>query len=132
VEWIDQYAVSDETRKAASSSPARPEPRRALDFAVYHQRIRDLTPKWRRVPGRRNPFQGRVRRRGEIMIFNIADYGHTLLNDFFIAAASSGRRARMRPGRSPPLKEIRHQLHRVRRAALEGRDARSGRGRSLG
>ena len=93
VEWIDQYAVSDETpqgdrSRGPSTGQAAPP---ALDFAVYHQRIGDLTPKWRRVPADATPFKRASVARGEIMIFNIADYGHTLLNDFFIAGGQFRR-----------------------------------------
>ena len=93
VEWIDQYAISDETPQGGQSSgpstgQAAPP---ALDFAVYHQRIKDLTPKWRRVPAGATPFKNASVARGEIMIFNIADYGHTLLNDFFIAGGQFRR-----------------------------------------
>jgi D-amino-acid oxidase len=93
VEWIDQYAVSDETPQRGQSSglgsgQAAPP---ALDFAVYHHRINDLTPKWRRVPADATPFKAASVARSEIMIFNIADYGHTLLNDFFIAGGQFRR-----------------------------------------
>ena len=93
VEWIDQYAVSDETpqsRPAASASSAPMAPT-ALDFAAYSQRIADLTPKWQRLPADASPFNGASVARGEIMVFNIADYGHTLLNDFFIAGGQFRR-----------------------------------------
>jgi D-amino-acid oxidase len=89
VEWIDQYSVSDETpRRQQSSRPSAPP---ALDFAVYRHRIDDLVPKWRRVPADATPFRAASVARGEIMIFNIADYGHTLLNDFFIAGGQFRR-----------------------------------------
>ena len=86
VEWIDQYSVADDNSRsqptgAASSQGAPP----AVDFASYSRRIADLTPKWRRVPADATPFKAGAVARSEIMIFNIADYGHTLLNDFFIA-----------------------------------------------
>jgi hypothetical protein len=91
VEWIDQYAVSDETpRGGPSNNPSNGATSRqatspALDFAVYRRRIDDLMPKWQRVPADATPFKSTSVARGAIMIFNIADYGHTLLNDFFIA-----------------------------------------------
>ena len=85
VEWIDQYAVSDESPQSGSSAPP------AMDFAVYRHRIDDLTPKWRRLPADATPFKAASVSRGEIMIFNIADYGHTLLNDFFIAGGQFRR-----------------------------------------
>ena len=86
VEWIDQYSVADDNSRSqptgtASSQGAPP----AVDFASYSRRIADLTPKWRRVPADATPFKAGAVARSEIMIFNIADYGHTLLNDFFIA-----------------------------------------------
>jgi D-amino-acid oxidase len=86
VEWIDQYSVADDNSRsqptgAASSQGAPP----AVDFASYSRRIADLTPKWRRMPADATPFKAGAVARSEIMIFNIADYGHTLLNDFFIA-----------------------------------------------
>ena len=48
-------------------------------------------PKWRRVPADATPFKAGAVARSEIMIFNIADYGHTLLNDFFIAGGQFRR-----------------------------------------
>jgi D-amino-acid oxidase len=80
VEWIDQYSVTDDTPPSSSSSaPSGPA------FAEYGKSIADLVPKWRRVPAGATPFKGASVARNELMIFNIADYGHTLLNDFFIA-----------------------------------------------
>jgi len=83
VEWIDQYSVTDAsaTSSTRASSAAPP----AVEFVRYGQLIRDLTPIWRRVPIGETPFQGTSAARSEIMMFNIADYGRTLLNDFFIA-----------------------------------------------
>ena len=72
VEWIDQYSVAD-------------------DNARIRRRIADLVPKWRRVPADATPFKAGAVARSEIMIFNIADYGHTLLNDFFIAGGQFRR-----------------------------------------
>ena len=81
VEWIDQYSVTDEAPplRRGGSAPQGPE------FAEYGKSIADLVPKWRRVPAGATPFKGASVARNEMMIFNIADYGHTLLNDFFIA-----------------------------------------------
>ena len=63
----------------------------AVDFASYARRIRDLTPNWRRVPADATPFKATSVARNEIMVFNIADYGHTLMNDFFIAGGQFRR-----------------------------------------
>jgi D-amino-acid oxidase len=87
VEWIDQYSVADDaarSRPSGAPSGGQGAPP-AVDFASYSRRISDLTPKWRRVPADATPFKAGAVARSEIMIFNIADYGHTLLNDFFIA-----------------------------------------------
>ena len=83
VEWIDQYSVTDvQTAEASVASDASS---CAVQFAHYGRRIRDLTPNWRKVPIEATPFKGTAAARSEIMIFNIAGYGHTLLNDFFVA-----------------------------------------------
>ena len=93
VEWIDQYSISrpaaggSADSGATNDSVARP----ALDFASYRRRIADLTPKWRAVPADATPFKAASVARSEIMIFNIVDYGHTLLNDFFIAGGQFRR-----------------------------------------
>ncbi len=90
VEWIDQYAISDDTPRRSDntgSSTGKP----AVDFASYARRIRDLTPNWRRVPADATPFKATSVARSEIMVFNIADYGHTLMNDFFIAGGQFRR-----------------------------------------
>jgi glycine/D-amino acid oxidase-like deaminating enzyme len=84
VEWIDQYSALDHARgQGGSSEPA------GLDFASYHERIRDLTPRAQLVPAGASPFDAPYVYRSENMIFNIADYGHTLLTDFLTAGARS-------------------------------------------
>lgn len=86
VEWIDQYSVSDDRpRSGASGDKSHAARSPTVEFASYSRLIRDLTPRWRRVPADATPFKAAAVARNEIMIFNIADYGHTLLNDFFIA-----------------------------------------------
>jgi D-amino-acid oxidase len=86
VEWIDQYSVSDTTPGSSRSAttPAVAVPR-TIQFVGLGQRIRDLTPNWRAVPIEDTPFNGASAARSEIMIFNIAEYGHTLMNDFLVA-----------------------------------------------
>jgi D-amino-acid oxidase len=84
VEWIDQYSVTD-TAQTAEISSASADGSCAVRFVHYGRRIRDLTPVWRKVPIEATPFKGTSAARNEIMIFNIAGYSHTLLNDFFIA-----------------------------------------------
>ena len=52
---------------------------------LFRSRIADLTPRPSLVPPEASPFQAKSVHRSAFMIFNISDYGHTLLNDFFIA-----------------------------------------------
>ena len=83
VEWVDQYAVSDDMPEGRpSSSPSAPP---AIDFASYSRRIADLTPRWQRVPADASPFEAASVARSEIMIFNITDYGRTLMTTFLAA-----------------------------------------------
>lgn len=92
VEWVDQYAVSDDTPRAspatAASAGANPP---AVKFASYGRRIRDLTPNWRKVAADATPFRASSVTQSEIMVFNISDYAHTLMNDFFIAGGQFRR-----------------------------------------
>jgi D-amino-acid oxidase len=96
VEWIDRYSVSDDSPRTSPSTNevgdtragARPP---AVEFASYGRLIRDITPRWRRVPADATPFKASAVAQGEIMVFNIADYGHTLMNDFFIAGGQFRR-----------------------------------------
>ena len=82
VEWTDYYSVvPDETKPAKPPAPSAP----PLDFAAYGRDISDLVPKSRRLSPEAAPFRAAAVYRNEIMIFNIADYGHMLLNDFFTA-----------------------------------------------
>ena len=92
VEWIDQYSVADDS---ARNPDQRRCERRQADAGP---RLRQLQPPHRRSraemaagAGRRTPFKAGAVARSEIMIFNIADYGHTLLNDFFIAGGQFRR-----------------------------------------
>lgn len=92
VEWIDQYAVSDDTPRSSQATVTNARPSQpVVAFASYASRIRDLTPRWQRVPADATPFKATSVARGEIMAFNIVDYGHTLMNDFFIAGGQFRR-----------------------------------------
>jgi D-amino-acid oxidase len=90
VEWNDRYFLSD----YAPGDPLPPQPPAsgALDFAEYHQRIRDLMPLSQDLPPQETPFPVRAVRRGSTMMFNIADYGHTLMLDFLAAGGRFERR----------------------------------------
>jgi glycine/D-amino acid oxidase-like deaminating enzyme len=78
VEWCDQYRLHG----ADDEGPSPPPPPGALDFASYGSLIADLTPRTETLPAGSTPFPTPVVRRTSGMIFNIADYGHTLMSDF--------------------------------------------------
>ncbi|HTR87429.1 MAG TPA: FAD-dependent oxidoreductase [Reyranella sp.] len=82
VEWTDYYSVrTDQPPLQPLAPPATP----ALDFASYSHLIADLTPQSHRLAPQAAPFRARSVYRSDMMVFNIADYGHTLLSDFFTA-----------------------------------------------
>jgi D-amino-acid oxidase len=88
VEWTDFYSVVAEDERGATEDEPRDSsaaPKPDLDFAEYRRRIADLVPTARRLAPDMAPFRAAAVYRSENMIFNISDYGHTLLNDFFIA-----------------------------------------------
>ena len=88
VEWTDRYFLSDLTPdQAAAHQPEDP-----LGFASYHERIRDLTPVAQDVPPEGTPFPVASVRRTTQMMFNVADYGHTLLSDYLAAGGRIERR----------------------------------------
>ncbi len=102
VEWIDRYNVFDTDPDADDQSDRAPG---ALDFAQYHDRIRDLTPRTRRLPAGATPFPTPWVEQGANLIFNIADYGHTLMTDFLIAGGRIERREFRAPSELTALKE---------------------------
>ena len=88
VEWVDNYDVYD-TAPAAAPGPPRPP---GLPFADYGARIADLLPRGEPIPPEASPFAGARVVRGSSLMFNIADYGHTLLTDFLLAGGHIRRR----------------------------------------
>ncbi len=81
VEWNDRYNILDVSREEARAHRA-PDP---LGFGEYNHLIADLTPAPQLMPQGSTPFDAPFVYRSESMMFNIADYGHTLLTDFFAA-----------------------------------------------
>ena len=81
VEWNDRYILSDTDPDEAARNRA-PDP---LGFADYRDRIRDIAPRYEPVPEGSTPFPTRYVRRASGMMFNLADYGHTLMTDFLLA-----------------------------------------------
>lgn len=82
VEWTDRYNVSDESPDDARARRHAEDP---IGFALYQPRIADLTPKAQLLPVGSHPFPARYVQRNTSMMFNIADYGHLLVNDFLVA-----------------------------------------------
>jgi glycine/D-amino acid oxidase-like deaminating enzyme len=79
VEWTDRYYLSGGDH--AGRHPPSP-----LEFASYGDRILDITPHSEELPAGATNFPATSDvRRTSLMQFNIADYGHTLLSDFFAA-----------------------------------------------
>ena len=84
VEWTDYYSIrAEQPSRPAPPSPAPVTPR--LDFASYSRSIADLVPRAHQLPPSAAPFRAQTVLQSSMLVFNIADYGHTLLNDFFTA-----------------------------------------------
>ena len=82
VEWTDRYYLSGGEHNAQ-------EPAAALPFASYGERIRDIWPHGEDLPPGATPFPATSSvRRTSLMQYNVADFGHVLLGDFF---AGGGR-----------------------------------------
>ena len=86
VEWVDNYSVYDDT---AASVPTPPQ---TLQFAEYRSRVLDIMPHGELLSGEESPFSAARVVRGSNLIFNISDYGHTLLSDFLQAGGQVRRR----------------------------------------
>ena len=91
VEFIDAYRVYD-TAPSSGSAPAGPPGPPPLPFADYGERIPDLLPTGEDLPPEASPFVGARISRGSNLMFNIADYGHTLMTDFLLAGGQIRRR----------------------------------------
>ena len=90
VEFTDRYFLADASLGVAPASD-NPHPG-ALDFASYGDLIRDLTPHAVLLPPGATPFPSRSVRRSSQLMFNIADYAHTLMTDFLVAGGKIERR----------------------------------------
>jgi D-amino-acid oxidase len=102
VEWIDRYTVSDFDLDDPKANIDPPDP---LGFGSYHQRIRDLTPRGQLLPKGATQFDAPFVYRGETLMFNIADYGHTLMTDFRLAGGVIQHREFQSPSQFSDLKE---------------------------
>jgi hypothetical protein len=90
VEFMDSYNVYD-------TDPPPPDTPQALEFARYRSRILDIMPRGERLAAGDSPFEAPFVTRRPALIFNLADYGHTLLSDFLLA----GGRIRQREFHAP-------------------------------
>ncbi|MGA9794495.1 MAG: FAD-dependent oxidoreductase [Rhizomicrobium sp.] len=101
VEWNDRYYLSDPAPDDAPATAASGD----LDFASYSERIGDLVPAVVDLPPGATPFPTRRVRRTSAMMFNIADYAHTLMRDFLAAGGRIERREFHAPAELAQLKE---------------------------
>jgi D-amino-acid oxidase len=101
VEFTDRYLLNDRPPGQGASTP---DPK-ALNFADLHERVRDLTPRYAQVPAESTPFPTPYVRRSSQLVFNVADYAHTLMNDFLIAGGRFERREFHAPAELAQLKE---------------------------
>ncbi len=102
VEWTDRYSLSD---SPPDEEERHQRPPGALDFAEYGDRIRDLGPRPETLAPGSTPFPTRYVERSESMMFNIADYGHTLMTDFLTAGGKIQRMEFHTPADVALLKE---------------------------
>ena len=106
VQWIDRYVVVDhEPVRNDDEEPAAPDAPDTVEFADYYRRIADLTPRRQLLTGGSTPFGNRTVWRHENLMFNIADYGHTLMTDFLLAGGKFEYRDFHTPNEIARLKE---------------------------
>jgi D-amino-acid oxidase len=84
IEWTDRYFLTDQDRRSASAPP----PQEGHDWASYHDRIADLTPRSQSLPPGTHPFPTKFVYRNSSLTFNVADYARQLMNDFQIAGGT--------------------------------------------
>ncbi len=101
MEWVDNYDVYDAAPPAAPAVPRPP----GLPFARYRSRILDLLPDPELLPPQASPFARARVFRGSNLMFNIADYGHTLMTDFLLAGGQIRRREFHAPAELAELDE---------------------------
>jgi glycine/D-amino acid oxidase-like deaminating enzyme len=92
VEFNDRYYLSDAPSDARPGEATASAPPGYLDFASYGAAIHDLVPRPTLLAPGATPFVSRYVRRNTALMFNIADYAHTLMSDFLIAGGRFERR----------------------------------------
>ncbi len=103
VEWIDRYFVSGDGPDPSPPPPPALGP--DLDFAEYGDRIADIVPHSVPLPPGSTRFAAPNVRSSPGMIFNVADYGHTLMQDFRAAGGRIMRREFSSPAEFAALEE---------------------------
>lgn len=88
VEFIDEYDI----RSPAPPPPPIPTAPDHLEFAELGERIADLTPRPQLLPRGATRFGDVEVARVTTLMFNVADYGHTLMSDFLAAGGRFERR----------------------------------------
>ena len=101
VAWRDRYILSDLSPDEQHGHHA-PDP---LGFAHYEDRLSDIEPAFETLAPGSTPFPTRSVRKTSQMQFNLADYGHTLMSDFFAAGGRFERREFHAPSEFGGLKE---------------------------
>ncbi len=102
VEWVDRYNLSDTDPETAR---AQYRALNTLGFADYEDRISDLTPRTETLSPGATPFPTAYVSRSSTLMFNIADYGHTLMSDFLTAGGKFERAEFHSPADMTTLKE---------------------------
>lgn len=102
VEWIDNYELSDVPFEEVRE---RDEKLNTLGFADYSDRISDLTPRPQLLPYGATPFPVKYVQRSSMMMFNIPNYSHTLMSDFYAAGGKVEIREFHHPSQLNQLKE---------------------------
>jgi glycine/D-amino acid oxidase-like deaminating enzyme len=98
VKWIDRYSIID--------APPGPKAEDPLGFGDdYHHSMDDITPRAETLAPGQTPFDAPTVRRSESMMFNIRNYAHTLMTDFFAAGGQFVRTEFNSPAEMARLKE---------------------------
>ncbi|QJU57015.1 FAD-dependent oxidoreductase [Sphingomonas sp. AP4-R1] len=82
VDWTDRYNLFDTEPPAAGN---RPHVETGLHFAEYQERLRDLVPRTHPLAPGTHPFRVPFARKTTSLMFNVADFAHTLETDFQLA-----------------------------------------------
>lgn len=99
VEFNDRYFLSDTPFPAPDGAAG------AGGFARYEHQIADMIPGYETLAAGALPFDVPHARRTSSLMFNIAAYGHTLLNDFYAAGGRTEIRTFRAPGELAQLKQ---------------------------